>query len=244
MKNKKKILVKGLMVALAFIMPMFLFTACGGSDVKADGEKIVRNPFTGEGGFNEDALKQRPVACVVENHPEARPQWGMTDKNSPDIFVQGEVEGGITRTLWLFADYNALPDVVGPTRSARPPFIKFSELFDSIFVHWGFSKTRGGYTGADSVFRDDKVDHIDEMSYGGKSGLFTRKSGTGRSMEHTGIINGKNMAAAIKDKGFRTDLEKKTVFTFSPIDLPVGEKECGILDVHYSSQAESMGTTT
>ena len=111
------------------------------------------NPLTGESDFNEKAVGKRPIACVVENSVSARPQWGIADsKNPPDIIVEGEVEGGETRMLWMYADYTAVPSQIGPMRSARPPYIKFSELFDAIFLHWGQSQTKRGtnYIGANT----------------------------------------------------------------------------------------------
>ena len=97
----------------------------------------VYNSLTGEWGFNSgNVINTRVVGVVVENHPAARPQWGMDDKYySPDIILEGEVEGGISRMLWMWADYNKMPYFVGPVRSARPPFVRFSELFNAMFVH-------------------------------------------------------------------------------------------------------------
>ena len=97
---------------LVMVLCMMLVTGCsgesGGSDPVETGEVAV-NPLTGqtsEEGFDENALNQRVVAFVVENTSEARPQWGMDDPEySPDIVLQGEVEAGITRTLWMYADY-------------------------------------------------------------------------------------------------------------------------------------------
>ena len=90
---------------------------------------VYNNPLTNEAGLSQSAIDKRPVAIVVENAAAARPQWGMDDeKNAPDIIIEGEVEGGETRMLWMFADYNAVPEQVGPVRSARPPFIRFSQL--------------------------------------------------------------------------------------------------------------------
>ena len=66
----------------------------------------VLNPLTGEEGFSESAVGKRPVAIVVENLRPARPQWGIT---SPDIICEGEVEGGISRMLWLYADTKMYP---------------------------------------------------------------------------------------------------------------------------------------
>ena len=151
----------------------------------------VINPLTGERSTDKSkTVKTRVVGVVVENHPEARPQWGMEDPYyAPDIILEGEVEGGISRMLWMWGDYNKMPDYVGPVRSARPPFVRFSELFNAMFIHWGMSESSGAYTGADYYFNNDGVDHIDGMYYE-SSGPFDRMSGTGRASEHTAIVYG------------------------------------------------------
>lgn len=121
------------------------------------------NPLTGENGYNASALGKRPVAVVVENEystEAVRPQWGIGDA---DIVLEGESEFS-TRLLLFWADYTAVPDMVGPTRSARPPFIRFSQLFDSVFIHAGMSKSKGAYIGADTVFETDNVDHINLLN--------------------------------------------------------------------------------
>ncbi len=81
------------------------------------------NPLTGL-VMKESAEGKRPVAIMVENSQPARPQWGMDDPEyAPDIILEAEVEYGITRMMWLFADFTSLPEVIGPVRSARPPYV-------------------------------------------------------------------------------------------------------------------------
>ncbi len=92
------------------------------------------NPLTGLGGF--EAQGQKPVAIVVENTPAARPQWGLT---SPDMLLEYEVEGGITRMLWLYADINNVPSTVGPIRSARHDVVELALGLDALFIHCGGS---------------------------------------------------------------------------------------------------------
>ena len=41
------------------------------------------NPFTGN-EISETADGKRPVAIVVENHPDARPQWGISSADIVD----------------------------------------------------------------------------------------------------------------------------------------------------------------
>lgn len=207
---------------------------------------IIMNPLTGTKDFNEAAVGKRPVGLVVENAQAARPQWGIDDsKYSPDIIVEGEVEGGETRMLWLYADYTALPEQIGPMRSARPPYIKFSELFDAIFIHWGQSSTSGNYYGADEVFVDDNVDHINQMTYSDKIGLFGRDYSRKVSSEHTGVLYGDKVAQAIEDAGFRTDAKESsyTKFSFSESAKTVGTTPCNSLGLKFSSNTHTRDWT-
>ena len=206
------------------------------------------NPLTGDSDFNEKAVGKRPIACVVENSVSARPQWGINDsKNPPDIIVEGEVEGGETRMLWMYADYTAVPSQIGPMRSARPPYIKFSELFDAIFLHWGQSQTKRGtnYIGANTIFRQDKVDHINQMTYGGKVALFGRDSSRGVSTEHTGVLYGAKIADAIKGEKFRTDANesKYTKFNFAKEETTVSDTECKTLGLTFSNRTATRDWT-
>lgn len=203
---------------------------------------IVNNPLTNESSYNQSAAKARPAAIVVENAAQARPQWGINDETkAPDIIVEGEVEGGEARMLWLYADYTALPDQLGPIRSARPPFIKFSEMFDAIFIHWGQSSSKGNYIGANTVFQEDNVDHINQMAFSDKVGLFGRDKSRGVSSEHTGVIYGDKLADAIAQEDFRTEAEDSsyTKFNFNDEDKTVSETDCSTIDVRFSSRSKT-----
>lgn len=199
---------------------------------------VIMNPFTGETEYNSAAIGKRPVACVVENAQAARPQWGI---DSPDIIVEGEVEGGETRMLWLYADYTAVPDQIGPIRSARPPYIRFSEMFDAVFIHWGQSKSKGNYVGANTVFKQDDVDHINQMSYSGKTSLFSRDSSRNVSSEHTGILHGDKIADALKELKIRTDVNEQnfTTFSFNEKAEKMSENACNTLALTFSSRTRT-----
>lgn len=207
---------------------------------------VYNNPLTNEAGLSQSAIDKRPVAIVVENAAAARPQWGMDDENNaPDIIIEGEVEGGETRMLWMFADYSAVPEQVGPVRSARPPFIRFSQLFDSIFVHWGQSASKGNYVGADKVFKSEDVDHINQMAFSDKVGLYGRDKSRKVSSEHTGVLYGANLPAAIEQEKFRTDIEKDSfsAFSFNNENAAVGTDACNTLTVAFSGRSQKKTWT-
>lgn len=219
------------------------FTACS----KQEEEEEIpppppSDPLTGalvEDGFDETALERRTVAFVVENAPDARPQWGMDDENyAPDILLQGEVEGGITRTLWFYSDYNKLPEVIGPTRSARPPFIRFSKLFDSVFIHWGMSHSKGDYVGANTVFRREGIDHINQMTLDDQEGLYDRDHSRNVSSEHTGIIHTSKLEATMKNEKIRMEPKEYSKLNFYETPQPVTTDAASKISVTYSERAD------
>lgn len=200
--------------------------------------KIV-NPFTGAEGYNEAAVGQRPAAIVVENAPDARPQWGIT---TPDLIVEGEVEGGISRMLWIYADISQVPEKVGPIRSARPSFVKFSELFDAYYIHWGGSHSKDSYVGGYETISNDGVDDIDGMNGGA---LFGRDSTRSVSSEHRGIVHGEELASVINDKGFRTTAnpDRFTTFAFNKEEKEAGTVPADIVGVTFSSRTDTRDFT-
>lgn len=216
-----------------------LLTSCGKDPTETS--ELPHNSLTGaleEDGYDPAADDMRVAAFVVENAPDARPQWGMDDPNySPDIVLQGEVEGGITRTLWFYADYEKLPEIIGPTRSARPPFIRFSELFDSVFIHWGMSHSKGDYVGATTVFRRDNVDHINQMTLDDVEGMYGRDTTRAVNVEHRGIIYGDKVPQTIKNEGIRTTPEEYTKLYFNAEAKPAGEEAAAQIGVKYSDKA-------
>lgn len=194
---------------------------------------VITNPLTGEADYNESAVGKRPVAIVVENSPQARPQYNM---DTPDIIFEGEVEGGITRMLWFYADMTDLPEQVGPTRSARPSFVEFSQLFDSIFIHFGESHSKGDYTGADDYIEDNDVDNIDGMS---TSACFKRTSD--KSSPHNAVLVGDKLESVIESKEYRTTIDDNgfSALSFNKTATAVSQTPCNSITVKFSSRTDS-----
>ena len=77
----------------------------------------------------------QPLAIMIENHPDARPQTGL---NEADVVYEAVAEGGITRFLAVYA--NGRPNVVvGPVRSARHYYVYWAQEYNAIYVHIGAS---------------------------------------------------------------------------------------------------------
>ena len=196
------------------------------------------NILTGE-EISESAKGERPVAIVVENHPDARPQWGI---GSADIVCEGEVEGGISRMLWVYSDMSKLPEKIGPLRSARPSFVEFSSFFDAVFVHWGGSHSKGNYTGGYETISNMNIDDLDGMSGGA---LFSRDKTRKVSSEHTGIINTAELSKTIEGKGYRSTVNEDNVvkFNFNESIASVGESAALGVKVKFSNRTDTRAFT-
>ena len=196
------------------------------------------NPFTGN-EISESADGKRPVAIVVENHSDARPQFGI---GSADITCEGEVEGGISRMLWVYADSSAIPDEIGPLRSARPSFVEFSQFFDAVFVHWGGSHSKGNYVGGYETISANGVDDIDGMNGGA---LFGRNKTRRVSSEHTGVMYAKELDGVMDSKGYRKEINKDNIVAldFNENATPAGETPASGVNVKFSSRTDTRKFT-
>lgn len=78
--------------------------------------------------------KRRPLAVMVENHAEARPQSGLS---SADIVYEAVAEGGITRFMGVFYCGAAENVTVAPVRSARIYYLPWVLEYDALYNHVG-----------------------------------------------------------------------------------------------------------
>lgn len=102
---------------------------------------------------------RRPLAVMIENHQDARPQSGIS---SADVVYEAVAEGGITRFMAVF--YCNLSDVqVGPVRSARTYFIDWLSEYDALYAHVGGANTPGP---ADALGQIIKYDIKDLNQFG------------------------------------------------------------------------------
>ncbi len=231
--NKKMIRVISIIMALSLLMCSF--AACTKEpNYEQTGDVQTTNPdeeqttennsdipeninlLTGRPTLSDSAIGGRPIAIMVENSPAARPQWGIT---TPDIVVEGVVEGGITRMMWIYADANDIPDKVGPVRSARHDYVELAKGMNAIFVHWGGSDEKG-YTLAYPTIKNLGVNNIDGLKYAGT--YFFRDTTRNVSSEHKGITNQNAIKKAIAAIGYQT---KQTVSDWAPYEILLdGEK--------------------
>lgn len=105
--------------------------------------------------------KRRPLAVMIENHTEARPQSGLT---SGDVVYEAVAEGGITRFMVLF--YCNLSDVqVGPVRSARTYYLDWLGEYDALYAHVGGANAPGPADALGQIIKY-KVKDLNQFSIG------------------------------------------------------------------------------
>lgn len=103
-------------------------------DLANQAESVQLEPAINGVMVKPEIAQLRPIAVVVENHPDARPQSGLSQA---DIVYESLTEGGITRFLALFQTNE--PEKVGSVRSARPNFNFLANMWYAAYVHVGGS---------------------------------------------------------------------------------------------------------
>ena len=76
-----------------------------------------------------------PLAVMIENHEESRPQSGLS---SADVVYETVAEGGITRFMGIFyCGIAAAPVNLAPVRSARTYFLPWVLEYNALYNHVG-----------------------------------------------------------------------------------------------------------
>lgn len=101
-----------------------------------------------------DSVKDdRPIAIMVENTTDARPQSGLI---YADMVFEVVDEYGITRYVAVFSSYEA--ETIGPVRSARIYYAEIARSLDPLYAFWGT------YPECYDVIRNLDIDVLDGNS--------------------------------------------------------------------------------
>lgn len=150
----------------------------------------------------ESFLNNRPFMVMINNHPSARPQSGLSNA---DIIYEVLAEGEITRLLAIFQG-EEVQGSIGPVRSIRPYFIDLAKSYDAIPVH------AGGSPDAYSILSDQSIQNLDEITNAGS--FFWRENF--RKAPHNLYTNLKKIEEGINKKGYRSQVQntEKSIYTF------------------------------
>ncbi len=118
-----------------------------------------------------DLAGRHPLGVMIENHPDARPQSGLSQAS---VVYEAIAEGGITRFLAIFGPHDSK---VGPIRSARTYFADWCDEFDCYYAHVG-----GNYDALTEKIPQDRIKDIDEFA---NAQSYHRELKSGLALEHT-----------------------------------------------------------
>ncbi len=94
----------------------------------------VLDPYTGLPVASASQIDRRPLAVMIDNQKDARPQSGL---DKAEIVYEVVVEGGITRFMAVYLATEV--SEIGPVRSARHYFLDLALGINAIYVHAGES---------------------------------------------------------------------------------------------------------
>jgi len=127
---------KSFLLLIFLILFVLLLSSCKKSNDSVDTVKETKSrcPICHTFVDNSSQIIRRPMAVMVENSTEARPQSGLNDAC---VVYEAITEGGISRFMAVYLHNDC--EVIGPVRSARPHFINLAKNYGAVYVHCGQS---------------------------------------------------------------------------------------------------------
>lgn len=190
------------------------------------------NPLTGL-PIDENAIRNRPVALMINNLSTAQPQLGIS---KADIIYEILVEGGITRMMALFQDISGA-GVIGSIRSARPYFIDIAYGYEAIYIH------AGGSPDAYAKLKTIRISNLDGVN-GRKQDIFYRDKARQRKMgyEHSLVTTSDLISEYLPKYNFKLlhSDDFKNAMTFADDAAPAGGTAASKVTVHFSSSKKTV----
>lgn len=157
-------------------------------------EPYEANVLTGEPKDADYPEGQRITAVMVNNIYAARPQRGLSNA---EILFEIVTEGGITRFMPLFVDYNDIGEI-GPVRSGRDQHFQIILPWQALYVHEGQSVVVDQYV-ANYDYDELNIKSIESGGNGYRDNTRVNWAGASRaagtlSTEHTLYTNTEGIA--------------------------------------------------
>ncbi|MCH8821129.1 DUF3048 domain-containing protein [Patescibacteria group bacterium] len=152
------------------------------------------NPINGILFTQSEADKWKsnlPLAVVIENHIDARPQSGL---GKADLIYEVLAEGGITRFLGIYLSEGSK---LGPVRSNRPYFLDWLSEYDAGYAHIGGSPT------AQALVKTYNIRDLDQFGLGAP----TYERSAARAAPHNVYTTTKKLRSVAKSRGFKGPVE-------------------------------------
>lgn len=186
--------------------------------------------------------KRRPLAVMIENTPDSRPQSGLSDA---DIVFEAVAEGGITRFMAMFyCAVQANDTTLAPIRSARTYYVDWASGFNlPMYVHVG---------GANVPGPTDALGQIAEYGWNGENDInqfsvgyptfvrdYNRLPGREIATEHTMVTSTEKLWEVAEDRGWTNITPERRVGRQT---IPAADWKTGYEGWTYGEESPSKGS--
>lgn len=149
--------------------------------------------------------KRRPMAVMIENTPDARPQSGLADS---DLVFEAVAEGGVTRFMaFFYCDAQKADLTLAPIRSARTYYVDYASGFNlPLYVHVGGANVPGptNALGQISDYGWNGQTDINQFSVGYPTFIrdYNRVPGKEIATEHTMVTSTEKIWDVAEERGW------------------------------------------
>lgn len=205
--------VKSLLFTIILVMATLLF-GCSGDKAEPDTDQLSKQGESGifplTGVETTEDVSKRIVSVMVNNHPAARPQTGLS---KADIVFEILAEGSITRFLALYQSEE--PDVVGPVRSAREYYFDLADRYDALYVYHGAA----GFV--NDMIGNQGIESINGANYDNDGDVFKRESF--RKAPHNSYFQFQSVYDLAEEKGYGTQIDYEVLPFTEDGETPEGD---------------------
>ncbi len=179
---------------------------------EATTENLHEGEFYNEltGVWSKDYKPHRPIAIMINNIIDAVPS---SSTKQADIIYEFMVEGGITRLMPIFSEYEDI-EKLGSVRSARHYYMTVANEHNAIYFCYGQSKP------AEKRLKEGLIDAVNGLTY--DAGYYRDNS---RVAPHNVYTTGEKIVNAIADFGYSTEYSEdhEKVFSFNEEDTDLAD---------------------
>lgn len=170
---------------------------------------LEQSVLTGE-WVKPELANNQIFAIMIENTYVTLPHYNIS---KADVVYELPVEGGITRLMALFQDYDGL-DKIGNVRSARYSFLYFAKEFDAVYAHCGCNAL------AEDMINAGFINDLDGITGQGGNYFYRVNDEPGRDAPHNLYTSSDLLKQALVDYGYPTQMNEavKGHFTFAEED--------------------------
>jgi hypothetical protein len=183
--------------------------------------ELVAAPLTGV-LVSPKAAAQHPIAVMVDDHLDARPQSGF---NAASVVWHAPAEFGIPRYMLIFQE--RIPKDIGPVRSARQYYVEWAAEWNALYAHSGGSPQAIATLYAKG--NGQWVYNADEFRWG-LSGYLWRT--TDRFPPHNVYTDGKHLRRLAKHLG-AADEPMDAAWTFGADKAEDLRPDGGVIKISY-----------